>query len=309
MTSEKEKAGAFVQHLLDNPALRKLTPLQKEEQIVNFLDLNASQLAPTLASEKFFPGLQWVKIRSILMKELYRLTDESLQAYLRRFIFEQVNLGYSGFLGKQRVPEEEMKTNLLRLLEDVPHKSAGRRALTGCFNALAYKIPDRYIDMVYSSKNYIRFELEKVQRLKMSKEEVKDMVKTSLLLRPAAYMLIPDLVGTPQTRMRGTFRRQAAEKVVGELEKRLPNFPLDVLKSGVESNLSFLHYSDIMTTARLTMLMSNLARDYRPDITVDRGAASPEKSWFSVARRNYRYFGYDIKMVDELYKIAAENGW
>ena len=42
---------------------------------------------------------------------------------------------------------------------------------------------------------------------------------------------------------------------------------------------------------------------------VDRGAESPDKSWFSIARRNYKFYGFDIKMLDELYKTAAENGW
>jgi hypothetical protein len=42
---------------------------------------------------------------------------------------------------------------------------------------------------------------------------------------------------------------------------------------------------------------------------VDRGANGPDSSWFSVARRNYKYYGFDIKMLDELYRIAADNGW
>jgi hypothetical protein len=42
---------------------------------------------------------------------------------------------------------------------------------------------------------------------------------------------------------------------------------------------------------------------------VDRGADTPDKSWFSIARRNFKFYGYDVKMIDEFYKIAAENGW
>jgi hypothetical protein len=44
-------------------------------------------------------------------------------------------------------------------------------------------------------------------------------------------------------------------------------------------------------------------------MVVDRGADSPDKSWFNVSRRNARWRGLDVSMLDELYTIAAENGW
>jgi hypothetical protein len=50
-------------------------------------------------------------------------------------------------------------------------------------------------------------------------------------------------------------------------------------------------------------------KHYKPYTKVDRGAETPDKSWFNIARRNYKYYGFDIKMLDEFYKIAAENNW
>lgn len=309
MNAEIQKAQAFVRHLLDNPALRSRTPLQKEEQIVALLDGNAQQLYPTLSSAQFFPGASWQEIRSLIIGELLKITDESFQAYLQRFILEQLDLGFTAFLGSKHQPEEEMKKNLLHLTAQVAHKAAGRRALTGSFNALAYRLTEKYIEMIYASRNYIRFELEKVQRLQMSKEEVKNLVKASLLIAPAVYLLSTDAPGMLHTKTRGTIDRRAALNAIEALMEQLPNYPRDVIKSGVDSNLSFLKHPDLPTTSRITALFSHLAYDYKADQQVDRGAATPEKSWFSIARRNYRYFGYDIKMVDELYKIAAENGW
>jgi len=309
MSAESQKARDFVRHLLDNPALRNRTSLQKEEQIIAFLDVNEAQLYPTLSSGQFFPGKRWQEIRSLLIGELLKITDESFQAYLRRFVLEQLDLGFTAFLGVRKPPQEEMKTNLLKLDAQVAHKAAGRRALTGSFNALAYQLSEKYIEKIYSSRNYIRFELEKVQRLRMSKEEVKNLIKASLLIGPAAYLLSADGPSMHQMKTWGTIERRAALTIIDALLKRLPNFPRDVIKSGVESNISFLEHSDILTTSRLTTLFSHLAYDYKPDMFIDRGASTPEKSWFSIARKNYRYFGYDIKMVDELYKIAAENGW
>ena len=42
---------------------------------------------------------------------------------------------------------------------------------------------------------------------------------------------------------------------------------------------------------------------------IDRGAAASDQSWFNVARRNYKYYGYDFDLLTELYNISAENGW
>jgi hypothetical protein len=309
MEVQGKKTAAFVRHLLNNPALRNQTPLQKEEQIIAFLDMNSAQLFPTLSSSAFFPGYSWQQIRALLVQELLKTTDEAMQAYLQRIIFEQLDLAFTAFLGLQKVPQEEMKTRLLNLLGEISRKAAGRSALMGSFNALAFKLPDKYIETIFDSRNYIRFELEKVQRLRMSKEEVKNLVRTSLLIRPSVYLLSPDGAGAVQYKIRGTVPTHAADMVAEKLQEKLPNYPWQVIRSGVDSNLSFLENSGLLTTARLTTLFSHMAREYKPDMIVDRGAASPEKSWFSVARRNYRYFGYDIKMVDELYRIAAENGW
>src|SRR6056297_604377 len=107
MDNENEKTRGFVRHLLDNPALRNQTPLQKEEQIIAFLDVNAKQLYPTLTSPAFFPDKSWQQIRVILIQELLKVTDESLQAYMKRFVFEQLDLAFTAFLGLAKVPQEE----------------------------------------------------------------------------------------------------------------------------------------------------------------------------------------------------------
>jgi len=43
--------------------------------------------------------------------------------------------------------------------------------------------------------------------------------------------------------------------------------------------------------------------------TIDRGAESPDKSWFAVARKNADYYGFDKRMIEDLYRIARDNNW
>jgi fructose-bisphosphate aldolase class 1 len=82
-----------------------------------------------------------------------------------------------------------------------------------------------------------------------------------------------------------------------------------VISSAVNSNVSFLENSQVETTGRIAAVLAARAKQYLPGIKVDRGADTPDKSWLNIARRNYKFYGFDIKMLDEMYMIAAENGW
>jgi hypothetical protein len=82
-----------------------------------------------------------------------------------------------------------------------------------------------------------------------------------------------------------------------------------VVKSGVNSALSFQDNPYMESTARLAAIFSHRCRNLKPGMKVDRGAESSDKSWFSVARKNYKFYGFDLDMLVELHGIAAENGW
>jgi len=77
----------------------------------------------------------------------------------------------------------------------------------------------------------------------------------------------------------------------------------------VHANMSFVEHPSVEATARLASVFSARARGYQPNQRVDRGADTPDKSWFSVARRNYKFYGFDVKILDELYSVAAELLW
>jgi len=107
----------------------------------------------------------------------------------------------------------------------------------------------------------------------------------------------------------GIITKSFAEKVEDLLLKEIPSLPEELVKSAVRSNLSFEGHKYLQATSRLTSIINSLSRSLKADMMVDRGASSPEKSWFSIARKNYKYFGWDIKMLDELYRFSAENNW
>ncbi|MBN1696824.1 MAG: hypothetical protein JW881_04865 [Spirochaetales bacterium] len=308
MDIESQKAQAFIKRLLTNPALNHLQALQKEEQIIQFLNLNSQSLLPTLASGQFFPGKDWQQIFNLLYSALLSVINEALFSEIDALL-QKIEFSFVSFLRQTNYPVSQCREQLSGFLKVLLEKQEARKAFIGPFIAVKIGISDRYIEQVFNRREYVHFELLKVQRLKMSKEEIKHFLKVSLLLRASIHLITvsgADLgIGTVSEIVQKSF----ADKVNQVIIEKLKLLPPEVIKSGVGSNLSFLENSDLETTARISAVFSMRCKNYKHIERVDRGAEYPDKSWFNIARRNYKFYGFDIKVLDEFYKIAAENGW
>lgn len=309
MNMRNKKAQAFVQRLLTNPALSGLTPLQQEEQILQFLAKNGSQLFPTLSSANFFPGENWEQIWAALTGALIEDINDRLFPALQAVIGEKIDFSFVSFFSTGTVSQADIRKEIYAFLTRILERPEARRSFTGPFTALYHNVIERYVEQVFARKEYIHFELTKVQRLNMGKDQIKHMIHSSLLIRPIIHILsISPAVGQHESTT-GTIQAQYADKVADAAGKGLKTLPKELLKSAVNSSVSFFDNKFIEATARLTAIFSSRCRSYNPSVKVDRGADTPDKSWFSIARRNFKFYGYDVKMIDELYKIAAENGW
>jgi hypothetical protein len=308
MNGEIQKAAAFIGRLLQNPALSGLTPLQKEEQILQFLTQNGPQLYPTLTSGNFFPGKNWEQIYNLLVQAVVGEINKGFLPNLKTIIYDKIQLSFVPFLRQQNIPYQTIKQELFSFYSNFMQKPEARRGFTGAFSALVFNYTERYLNEIYARKEYIHFELIKVQRLKLPKEEMRHFLNMSILLRPLIHMLT---AGTGNAHGSGIsiVQSQFADKVFLIAKNQLKYLPDQVLRSGINSNVSFLENRNLQVTSRITALYSTRCRNYNPNVKVDRGADSADKSWFSIARRNFKFYGYDVKMLDEFYKIAAENGW
>lgn len=305
MSAEQQKATAFVSRLLANPALQTLTPLQREEQIIQFLHTNAAQLAPTLATPAFFPGKAWNQIVSLLLKALMDEVDRELLPQIDTMV-GGIRWSFVAVLRQQAAGSDRVSAAIGEFVKTLLSRIEARRTFTGAHAALAYGLVDRYLDAIWNRKSYVHFELSKVQRLKLSKEDTKAMIEVTLLLKPVVHL---GTAGVQTEQGSGIVQPQFAEKVLVAAKKQLPLVPDQVLKSGVNANVSYVENRFIEATARLAAVFAARSRAYQPNVRVDRGADSPDKSWLSIARRNYKFYGFDVKILDELYSIAAENGW
>ena len=307
MSSVNPKATAFVGRLLQNPALKALTPLQREEQIMQFFQVNARQLYPTLSAPAFFPNQNWEQISSHLIGALMSDTDTHLETGLESLIKDRLDLSFIQFIRQQNMPQAKIKEDLYEFIRQVLSKREIRHDFLGSYSALHYRYVDRYIDQAFERNEYVHFELTKVQRLRMGKEEIKNFIGVSLILKPMIHVLSH---GNSAAEPAGaTVQVQFIEKVVAALAGKLSALPEAVIRSGVYGNGSFGENRSMDATSRIAAILSAMCRNARPNVKVDRGAVTADKSWINIARRNYKFYGFDVKMLDEFYKIAGENGW
>lgn len=218
-----------MRHLLANPSLKAYAPLQKEEQIISFLRINAGRLYPTLSSPDFFPGQSWNQIYKLLMQALYASTSESVVSGLKEFFARTINFHFLSFFPRPTGRSDDRETRLFSFMMKLIAHPLARKALTGPYSAIQLHLAHRYLDRIYDGRGYIRFELEKVQKLAMSQEEVKNLIRTSILLRPAVFLFqVARLPG--QHEVAGLIPFQFAQKVIQALEKELPFYLLSFLR-------------------------------------------------------------------------------
>lgn len=309
MVAEQEKAKQFIAKLLANPTLADLSALQREEQIIQFLQINGSKLYPTLSSPAFFPGRNLSDITGILLKALLQITDSQLVPELRTIIYEKLNYSFFSFMGAGNLNEEGIRFQLFKLMEKMVARPAIRRNLTGPHRAITAGLASKYLTPVFERRKYVLFELTKVQRLRMGMAEIQNLIRLSMLLKPAVHLMeAPGNIGKKNPGS-GMVQTHYIQKIIDDLKKELSLIPEPVIISGINSNLSFQDNGNLDASSRLASLFASMGVGYRPSMKIDRGAVSADSSWFNIARKNYRFNGFDKDMLSELYNISVENGW
>jgi len=309
MNGDREKAATFVRGLLANPTLADFNPLQKEEQVLQFLDRNQKQLLQALAAPAFFPGRSWQNIRGLVGEALAGAVDAQIEPALRDIIEKRMDLGFVAQLRRQAAPPGEIRGQLYAFAWKLLRRPESRRAFAEAFTALSAGLADRYIECCFREREYVHFELTKVQRLRMEVPELSGLLACTLLLKQGLQLLDREEPRGENGRPAGTIQAQEADRVLQRLKRELNLLPDQVLECAAHANLSFAENRFMEASSRMAAIFSARARAWRANLKVDRGADTPDKSWFSVSRRNHRFFGFDIKMLDEFYRIAAENNW
>lgn len=309
MSEEKIKARAFLERLRANPSLQGLNILQIEEQLIQFLQVNGDKLYPTLASPAFFNGKSKPQIFQILHTVLKEMTDDVLIPELDKWISRDINLSFLRHFDYNK-EISTLREGLRALMLKMKDHDLCRRNMSGPYTAVKNRLVDRYMLMAVERQRYVAFEFRKIERLKMSPEELCSFINLTSLFRPLVLLFIADKQGAAGAfQSAGIITHSYGEKVKNSLKSMIPVAPHQLLSSIVNSWISFQDSNRLEATSRFNAIFSNRGMNYKSNQVIDRGAETSDKSWFSIARKNYKFMGFDLDMIVELYTISAENGW
>ncbi len=314
----KRKMDEFISHLMQNSCFENEFFLKVEEHIIRFFTQNIPSLHKTLSTKEYFPNLEWAEIEKLFTKTIIDKSNKKLLPLMQTLISTKINFDFLNIKYKLNRPTDEYKNEILKLF----FIESSRVELRPCFETvikiLNYDLIDKYVDEVFSLKSYTCFELEKVQKLKLSKEHISDYIKTALIISLIGFSKHSDdedmgfvYKTTPQRINHNTSRmlKKYYPTIRDSYCKVLPSFPKDFIYEAIEMHLSILEYPEIPMSSRIGCLIFSLAKTFNPQQKVDRGAENYQKSWFKTQQKNYKFFGYDIKLIDEFYRIAAEKYW
>jgi hypothetical protein len=304
-----EVLARFVSRLFDTPALRTALALQKEEQGLQFLRANGPRLQPVYVSLGMDVSRDWREAASEIARAIRGESDRLLAAELSAMSNTRLSLSFFPALAGGRQPPQRARQELLALFTRLAARPISRAALAGSLAAAQSALTDKYIPQAVERRKYTAVEVSRVQRLSLPPADLADLVRFALMLRPAAYMSLAS-GDTPEKDAGFTpLQWPYVQKVLTGVCAALPSFPPPLVAMGLRSVLAFPATANVEAVARLAAILALRGRALVPALVVDRGADSPDKSWFNVNRRNARWHGLDPLMLDELYTIAAENGW
>jgi hypothetical protein len=299
----------FISRMFDTPALRALPALQKEEQALQFLRQNGPQLKPLLASMGIAGGVGWQETIAQLVQEIRSLSDTMLENEVSRAVEERLQFLFHPSLGTSRQPPARAREEIAAMCRRCANHPVARRALAGSLAAVLSDVTDKYISQIWERRKYAYVEVTRVQRLGLKADECADLLRLTLLIRPAAYLhvvsdsrLAPDAGFAP-------VQEQALQRALHGLSAQLAATLPELVRMALRSALPFPGTQSLEAVSRLTAIFALRGRALVPSMVVDRGADTPDKSWFNITRRNATWRGLDPRMLDELYSIASENRW
>lgn len=312
MERYRDKMRDFVQKLWTNPAIKN-TPIQKKEaQILSFIRENQRNLQEAFHRPDFFPELDWDSAVRLLITELTETTQQALRPRLDEVLERVIHPAVRSYF--QSHGGFELETSRFRdFILDAMRQKQLRDQYMAVLDAISYKLYDRYVAAAMTRHKFIYNELVRRDRVSIDATYMAEYLKLASLFRPLFYFKLRE--GPVENLSLAGVAKDArtARTVLGGLQELLAReigrVPEGLLKPGLDSHLSSQEFPDISGAARLIQILVMRGVEYNPELKQDRGAESPDKSWFNINRRTAKNYGYDGKFLEELYLIAGEEGW
>lgn len=310
------KVKNFVDHLLSLPNIKNEPPLISEGLILNFVVQNLDHLKKSFKTPQFFPNLEWNEVLQIVLSELFERVASNVLPSLNEFVEETDFEAISKVAGDQSFPPEFKKEKTRNFIANLFRNKDARYNFHSVINLLQYGIIDKYIGEIFRRRDYLYNELVRVQKSYLEADEYIVFLKVLLLIKNAAYMKIPsgDSENSPKLNLFDSIKnpgkfQKFVDHFTRQLRRELPHLSEKIITLALKSNLRENLTETEEASSRFLYILTTRYHEYKPMEKVDRGAESPDKSWFAVARKNAEYYGFDKRMLEELYRIAGDNNW
>lgn len=314
--SDKARARDFIDHLFKNPNIGSEPVLIGEGLILNFISQNIENLKKTFKTQVFFPHLEWSDVLQILITELYdRVCVETLPILDKTIDLLDLP-SISSVTGAGSLPSDFQVEKLKDFVHGIFMNRDVRFHMSAVVNIFKYDVIDRYIKEIFERRDSLYNELVRVQRTMLEVDEYIVLMKVLLLVKNAVQVKMPlsfmdagkRLNLADVQKMPGKLPKYIDDMVMS-LREKLPMLDQRVLRLALKANLRENQTETDETGSRFLYILCSRFQQYRPVEKVERGAESPDKSWFAIAMKNAEFHGFDKRMLEGLYRIAGDNRW
>lgn len=316
-TNNINKMKDFITKLISNPCFSNETLLMIEENIFLFFVQNYTALRTTLTSQEFFPDLPWHNIENLYIKILQEEINKRIIPQIQIMIFKKIDYNFVNIILNRNIDQNNFAEQIFKFCLTLLNRFEIRKFFDSVYKIINYNLIDKYIQEIFAKRSYIAFELEKVEKLKFSPELIASYIKFEIIISLASFIR-EDIDDLPiQQKMNLTdikfgnsaMQKNHYERIIKQFIPDLTYFPQELILNAMKTHLSFIEDNTIPASCRLAKIFFLFGRNFKPNFKIDKGAENQEKSWFALQKKNYKYYGLDIQMVEELYRISAEDYW
>ena len=310
------KVNDFVDHLLSNPGIKSEPLLIGEGMIMNFLVQNLPQLKVTFKNSQFFPHLEWNQVLELIFENLYGRVSGIVLPVINQFI-DNTDFSFLDKLSNSGTIADKFRREKLHEFVQMTFRNRDSRFnMNSVINIFYYEILEKYIGEIFKRREFVHNELVRVQKTNLESAEYIIFLKIMLLIKNVVFMKLQLNPSNPEAKLNindiGKNRKNLqsyTDSVVKFLIPLLPGFPEKLIRLAVKSNYTADMTEQDEASSKFIYILSGRFQNYKHIAKIERGAESPDKSWFGIAKKNAEHFGYDKRMLDALYLIAGDNNW
>ncbi len=310
------KVNDFVDHLLSNPGIKSEPLLIGEGMIMNFLVQNLPQLKVTFKNSQFFPHLEWNQVLELIFDNIYGRVSGIVLPVINQFI----DNGDFKFLDKLSntgsIADKFRREKLHEFVQMIFKNRDSRFNMNSTINIFSYEIIEKYTGEIFKRRDFLHNELVRVQKTNIDSNEYIVFLKIMLLIKNIVFMRLQINPSNPESKLcladigKNKKNLQSySDSLVRYIIPLLPGFPERLIRLAVKSNFTADMTEQDEASSKLIYILSARFQSYKHVAKIERGAESPDKSWFGIAKKNAEHFGYDKRILDALYLIAGDNNW